>query len=302
MKFNRDNQEFYKVLANEVKNSVDNVVSVMYKPSGSDLVLVVRCYINSELKEISISLERYLCDEELNGDKVNEIVSDLKERVNILEHSIIDVYNFDDIRDKIAFTVTSTMDMEFLESVPHLEHLDIAIYFYVLLNIEGDIMLRTNITYSMLKLWHKSLSDILQCAVYNTEKLMPPKIIELADNNDDGYESEFFLYGVEPVEQKPVYVLTNEYTEQGAGVIFYPHMLERFANKVDDNLLLLATSVHEVVAIKESSVDKDQIICEIGKMLRDCDFSLNVHEYLSESIYYYDRFTDKLSYLERRLD
>ena len=65
-----------------------------------------------------------------------------------------------------------------------------------------------------------------------------------------------------------MYVLTNSYGINGASVLLYNGILESFANKLNNDLYILPSSVHEVILIPKikdmSATELNDMVCEIN--------------------------------------
>ena len=90
-----------------------------------------------------------------------------------------------------------------------------------------------------------------------------------------------------------LYLVSNEKMIFGASVILYPGMMESVAEKLDSNLLIIPSSIHEVLVLSDKlTTDWDY--------LRDMIHSVNKTEMvpqdiLSDSLYYFDRETGKIT-------
>ena len=94
----------------------------------------------------------------------------------------------------------------------------------------------------------------------------------------------------------PMYVLTNKKKSYGAAAMFDKDALKNLANKLESNLYILPSSVHEIICIPEEEGMDPLYIREMVKEVNMT--SVSEEEYLSDNIYYYDRETNKLSLKE----
>ena len=89
-----------------------------------------------------------------------------------------------------------------------------------------------------------------------------------------------------------MYVLSNSTRLYGAGAILYDDILKEFADKKQSNLFILPSSVHEVIIIP----DKDHITkTKLQGMVKEVnETQVAEQEVLSDSVYYFDRNTNKI--------
>ena len=89
-----------------------------------------------------------------------------------------------------------------------------------------------------------------------------------------------------------MYILTNTEKLHGAACILYQQLLEEFAKKVNDNLYILPSSVHEIIMIPASFAGKAS---ELRQMVEEINATqVEEEEVLSDSVYFFNRLTRKL--------
>ena len=105
------------------------------------------------------------------------------------------------------------------------------------------------------------------------------------------------IFGIEETETVfssiPMYFITNQYSLYGAGVILYPKVLSELAEKLNSDLYLFPSSIHEsgVILANEDNDPKRliDIVREVNKSTVDKE------DYLGDNIYLYKRDTKELS-------
>lgn len=89
------------------------------------------------------------------------------------------------------------------------------------------------------------------------------------------------------------YILTNTKKINGASSLLFNHVFREFANKVEDDLYILPSSIHEVLIVQARGYSSD--LPELAAMVRDVNNTeVAVDEILSYSVYKYSRDTDTL--------
>ena len=224
------------------------------------------------------------------------------------------------------------MNREMLKTVPHLHILDLAIVFNIVIEEDMYNSATALIKKEHLDMWNVSKREIEDVALSNTPKLMPPVIIrmedmlaemiindismnwdneedESADTGQENYIKEDCVYGENSKEKMSeyvreeiekmkcddkidMYVLTNEKRINGAGTIFYDGLLMKFADKIEEDLIIIPSSIHEVILIPSDNGITDE---EVNEMIDEVNENeLETVEILSNHMYLYRRKEDRI--------
>ena len=92
-------------------------------------------------------------------------------------------------------------------------------------------------------------------------------------------------------EDRPVFVVSNKIQRYGAAVICYEDFLDDISRKYNKSLYLLPTSIHEMLLLFDDGEDQEEDLLHI---LEKSDQQLSKEEFLSENIYYYDKYMGEL--------
>lgn len=206
------------------------------------------------------------------------------------------VKDYENIRDRIVYRlVNMEKNQELLKKVPYLEYLDLAILFYVLVEVGGDgtgiaAMLIRN---EHLEWWNRERSELYQSAVMNTERLLPYEFSAMS-----AVLEEFFKQcGPEESMNEPdgeeiMYVLTNRFRNHGAAAVLYPGRLEQIGIYLEENYYILPSSIHEVLILPESKGITRE---EMNRIVREINgVYMQEEDVLSDHVYYYDRVKKEL--------
>ncbi len=246
----------------------------------------------------TIYLERYY-EEYIEGDGLGEIGMRILGAYHkeVAQHGLGEkvaehVRDYQNIKDKIIYKlVNRERNKELLSQVPHEDYLDLAVLFYVVVNIDetGEELATMLIQNEHLIWWKVSAEEIRRRAQLNTEKLLPYEfcamcmvIEEMLGDRDMGDEDWRKLK-----EQENMYVLTNHLRNWGASVLLYSGRLEAIGAYFKENYYILPSSIHEVILIPESkAVSKE----EMEGVVREVnETEVQTEEFLSDHVYYYDR-------------
>ena len=193
----------------------------------------------------------------------------------------------------IAFRLIHRASNEqLLKTVPYRPILDLAMVCFLHLGKEGKRHLTTRITHDHLKLWEISEDDLFRIALQNTPSLFPARLCPVREAVDQMMD----FPGPRKSEAPDfLYLLTNRPGIDGAAAMLYPSLLADFAQKRGHDLVILPSSVHEVLLMPtDDPGDGDglsQLITQINRQQVPKD------ERLSNQAYLFSRETGQLSVL-----
>ncbi|WP_349944488.1 DUF5688 family protein [Lacrimispora sp. BS-2] len=209
------------------------------------------------------------------------------------------------IMEKVIFRlINEPANRELLKEVPHITYpeLELSIIFYISFQKDEDSLITALIHNRHLKAWNRSEEDIYLAAKSNTPRLFPARIRSLPEAikdiiersteheiNEDAIEE---LFDASPLSPS-MYVLSNSSGISGAGCLLYEGILKDFASCSGSDLIILPSSIHEVLIIPyNETISFDE--------LAETVFSINQEEVpeedrLSNHIYFYSRSSHKLT-------
>ena len=92
-------------------------------------------------------------------------------------------------------------------------------------------------------------------------------------------------------EEIPMFVITNDLKLNGAASIYYSDVLEKIAEKLRDDLYILPSSIHEVIAIPSKYGDLESL----STMVKEVNSTqVAEEEQLSDNVYLYTASTKEL--------
>lgn len=197
--------------------------------------------------------------------------------------------NFSKTRQKIVYKLIGEEEnKELLETIPHVRYLDLAIVFYILLDISEFGTAVVLITNDIMKRWNIEKEMLYSIAHQNTKKLLPAEFQTMRSVMAE-------LLGKESVAEEgedSMYILTNDLRSFGAACILYDEVLEHIGKQLGENYYVLPSSVHEVIIVPESKspnrVELEEMIEEIN------DTQVEEEEILSYRAYYFSRKENRL--------
>lgn len=167
----------------------------------------------------------------------------------------------DQIMKKIIFRlINEPANRELLKEVPHISYpeLELSIIFCLSFQNDEDSLLTALIHNRHKKAWKLSTEEIYQAAKSNTPRLFPARIRSLPDaikeiakkSSDNGINEDTLkeFFDTAPLSP-PMYVLSNSSGINGAGCLLYEGILKDFASCCSSDLIILPSSIHEVLII-----------------------------------------------------
>lgn len=170
-------------------------------------------------------------------------------------------------------------NQDILKEIPYIPYLDLAIVFYVLIELSEYGTAAMPVKKEHLKLWKVTAEQIYEQACKNTHRLLPCEfqtmravIAELAGLGEDKGED-------------CLYVLTNCLKSFGASVILYPERLAEIGKYLGENYYVLPSSVHEVLILPESAAPGKKALCDMVSEINETQ--VPPEEVLSDRVYFY---------------
>lgn len=246
-------------------------------------------------KDINVSptiyLEEYY-EKFLNGYALDTIVRDilrLYHEVRLQKSWDEEAINtYESIENKIVYRlVNREANDEFLKGVPYIPFLDLAIIFYVMLEVNEHGTACMLIRNEHLEIWKVSPDEIYERAKENTWRLLPTEFHTMKAMMES-YNKKGSYVGMDIL-----YVLTNKIRNFGASVILYEGVLEMIGDILKDNFYVLPSSIHEVIIVSQEEAPWGG--AGLSDMVREINRTqVDEEDILSDTAYYYDREKKKL--------
>lgn len=221
-----------------------------------------------------------------------------------------DVERFADfayIRHHLVFRLLKQSDNQnLLLDIPHIDFLDLAIVFAILLEDQEGHHASVLIHKSHLKAWgNPTMQDLLAIAKFNTPRLLPytfepmEELLDQAPAPEGKGQSDPLSSSCpddplapscldsDQLASPPLFVLGNQARLYGAATILYPELLSDIAGKLSCDLIVIPSSIHEVLITPYTS-----LMCQ--KSLDDMVIQVNTaqvprEDILSDHVYFFSR-------------
>lgn len=200
------------------------------------------------------------------GNNFNNTITTEFLKSRLYTHSYIDIVNKEKNKQR-------------LQNCPYIEYLDLAIVYKICIDTSDDGNATILITNNMLESFKISKEELHKIALVNSEKeniitkSMRQVILEITGFMDIG-------------DNFPMYVIGND-TTLGVNMLYTYKGIKELADKLESDLIILPSSIHEIIAIE---YDDCLTVIDLKEMVS----SINIEkvpedEVLSDSVYVYRR-------------
>ena len=213
----------------------------------------------------------------------------------------VDFIDLNKVRSSIILRLINIeKNIDYLEDIPYIQYLDLAVIFCIYHKKESGEALTMNINQDLMNYWEVTPHDLLALAAENTARLLPPACMEFSD----------ILYHIRdeicpslPREliddlrypSSCITVLSNESMQNGSSVLLYPGLLKSMADKENSDLLVIPCSIHELIIIPRDEIYADEsVLQEMIPCVNQTE--LLPGEFLSDHLYIYSRVPDILTF------
>ena len=199
------------------------------------------------------------------------------------------VKDYEFVKDKIIYRLIGREEnQELLKEIPYKSYLDLAIIYYVLLEVDEYGMASMMVRAEHMDMWKVTEEDLYYRASKNTQELLPYEFAPMRTVIE-----ELLGLGMEEGPAEKMYILSNEMRSYGAAALIYPDCLRKIAGVVGENFFVIPSSVHELLLVSEEDAWSAQ---EMTEMIR-CVNQTGVapEEILSDHVYIYRKNLGKLT-------
>ncbi|MCD7907504.1 MAG: DUF5688 family protein, partial [Clostridium sp.] len=245
----------YEVTSREVpKNNGLVLTGLMIGKKGSCITPVI--YLNS-------MYESYGTDDGLRDleEMAKLIVADYRKNqpeAELAYNNLSGSLGYEKIRDKIIFKLINTeKNRELLKQIPNCPFHDLSVVFLLFLE-EREEGIRTALIHNEhMDFWNVAIDELYGEAEKNTPRLLPETFTGISEVirellGIDGCDD----MSVKEMEEYPsqFYILTNRVGIGGAACLLYPGVIGRCADRLESDLLILPSSIHETLLLPDDGM------------------------------------------------
>ncbi len=292
-----------------MKNNSVELTGLIFMEKGSDIAATI--YLDSYYAEYEEGMPF--------GEIIRKIIRAYEEHRPAEKLDLEFFRDYERVRGRLACRLVNLeKNRELLGQVPHQVWLDLAVVpCCILLGDElgcACILIR----YEHMKQWEIDEGSLMKDALCNMQKILRLECVPMTDflydlmrqaaeeeitEADPGEEEEReyvldqiagLLSGRRRTEGKEMFILSNTQHFYGASALLYPDALKRLAGE-GRGFFILPSSVHEVLLLADTGRESRY---ELYRMVNEVN-EKNVprEEFLSDSVYYFDRKTGRIRIL-----
>ncbi len=195
----------------------------------------------------------------LEGANKTEITGEIPDKEKFIENIFFQVIN-------------TEKNKTLLLEIPHREYLDLSIIYRYAVNISDNDIATAVINYILMDEFKLTEEELYEAAYKNTRRILKPKVVSPG------------LTGL--------YMITNDQNIFGANGILYKDIIAKEAKKLNTDIYLIPSSIHEFLIQPVSDTLKPKDLKEI---IEDAnEHVIEPEDYLSDSLYIYKLETDTI--------
>ena len=284
---------FQKNLIEDLKKQIPNAVikTAQILKQNNQLIDYVQIHYSGNPVAPSIPLND-LFNRYNNGESYEDILKNIVE--SQLQDNIPDVAN---AFNKIAYenltleVLNYDKNLELLKNVPHEKFLDLALVTrYRVPSVENGTVLVTNdflanaLNLTKQELFFKAKENLKNATkdIRSMEDIMRGYFVS------EGFPEE----ELDDLFQSPTMYVMSSGSSYGASIILDNESLDYVSKKLHDDLLIIPSSIHEIIVVPASSISPDWL----DKTIADVNAStLDPLDQLSDNAYHYNAKTHTLT-------
>ena len=265
----------YEVVEKQIRknNGTERQAVIIRGPSDAAAsVIYVENYIEKDGMTVMEAAQKIFDTyEESKNPDFGFDVNDLTKKEYILNHVEYQLVN-------------AERNAEKLKCVPSKKIADLVALYKVVTNEYSERIACFVLQNEVMNLAGITLEELDEAAAHNTKK--NGFIIKTMQ------EVMAEITGIEEMEDESnIFVLTNKRKINGANILLFKEKIAEVAEKAEDDLFILPSSIHELLAIPAGQADIDML----RQMVREVnDTEVAPDEILSYEVYLYDRDTGEI--------
>lgn len=228
---------------------------------------------------------------------ITELVLDVPEQFNPKS-----ITEYENAKKKLFIRVSSAeKNEEMLQNVPHQMREDLAITYHLAIRIDDIGVGSTTITNDILKRYGISEEQLHADAMENSPNVRPIHVMVMGSMieqlmgmgpetilKDESVQNiaEIISKGMGMERETPMFIITNPQTVDGAGVIFYPEVMEQIGEGFQGDFFILPSSTHETLVIPDNGTFDYRVLEDMVQTINENEVA--PEERLSDHVYHYD--------------
>ena len=216
------------------------------------------------------------------------------------------------LKDNVIMCLINTeQNRELLAGIPSREFQDLSVIYRWVVDQTQDAVGSVIVSDGLAKEAGLTEEELFQHAVENTRRITPSVVMSMGDlfgniiAEMDVPEEMKEEFGREESLADTMWIIGNSLGINGAVSMLYEENLHQLAEKLGDDLFILPSSIHEVIAIPAGMAEGNME--RLAEMVHEVNMGgLKLEDRLSNSVYHYDKNLRKVTLAaespEKRLD
>lgn len=261
-------EQFIKAVKADVEQRVEKDVIIRPVVKNNDTVyqglVIIDPVLNvSPTIYLESFFERYE-EGKVFEEIVEEIIKTYKENLPTKDFDVSFFIDFSKAKSRIIMKLVNTeKNKKLLEQVPSIPFHDLSIVFLVEVSQAIQEHATILIYNQHLKLWDVTVEELYNLAKVNTPRQLQPRLEDLHD------VFEFITGESLPfLEKLNIKILSNHLKIHGATCIAYPELLKEIYDIFEDNVIIIPSSVHEVLIIPEKNIPEGYSLHYLSDMVK----------------------------------
>lgn len=241
------------------------------------------------------------------GDIIYDILRVYKHHAREIDMDMEFFTQFERAKSRVLYKlIHRESNVELLKEIPFIKWNDLALVFYYSLEDErfgkASILIRN----AHLAMWGIDKTVLYENARTNMLRLKPEELLpikelirEFIDRSESRMqEGKMQMSGDHKAAieaDSMIYVLSNRDRLFGAAAILYAESLKLLTKRLNKNLIILPSSVHEVLLVPDDGMKEKDFFKDMVREVNDSQ--VEPEERLSYNVYYYDRVSEEISIL-----
>ncbi|WP_270368259.1 DUF5688 family protein [Eubacterium ramulus] len=295
-----------KMNINEFVNEVrGNIKGFLPKAYENAEVSVMDCQkLNVSYKGLMVKREKEMISPIINLDQFYEIYQNQPETTmevicrriakvvmkTPIEVNLNPIMDYNIAKYNLFIRVSSAeKNKDILANVPHQLKEDLAITYHLITYMRGGELSSLLIKNDLLKQYGITAEQLHEDAMNSSPRIMPQEVSSIGEF----LEQDPFMMSSEEndmlQESEPAlsfYVVTNQKKLDGAGVIFYPGMMEYLGSLFFQDYFILPSSIHEMIVLPDNG---EISVNELKMMVSGINATqVDPSERLTDEVYHFD--------------
>ena len=243
------------------------------------------------------------------GDIVYELLNIYKRNAKEINVDMEFFTQYERVKNRILYKlIHRENNWKLLKEVPYIEWNDLALVFYYALEDErfgkATILIKNN----HMEMWKQNVTSLYENASTNMLRLRPEEMLPIRQvirevmaqrfGQESGQDNALFEEVEAAMCKEPdivMYMLSNRERIFGASALLYSKSLKSLTQRLNKNLIILPSSVHEVLLIPDDGITERDFFKDMVREVNDTQ--VEPEERLSYNVYYYDRISEQITIL-----